>query len=90
MRSTMQDECTSIEVRGTIVVSNSYPYEIVLTLEPWYEQYTMLPGVAVEVDFCGPSGGRLELEMRQNEIIIYGWSGSVVSVHPQSERTKLR
>lgn len=54
---------------------------MLLIIEPWGEEYSLDPGVSVDV--VGQEGaidGILEVEYFDKGIIFYGWEGSVVSV----------
>lgn len=57
-------------------VRNSQGEKVKITLEPWADEYLLLPGQKVRLAFSGPEGGELEFETRGAEVVIYGWSGS--------------
>jgi hypothetical protein len=64
----------------SLTVRNVRAVEITFHLEPWGEEYLMPPGAAFQIVARGPEGGSLEVEMGDEDIIAYGWSGSVVSL----------
>jgi hypothetical protein len=57
---------------------NSENKERILHLEPWGEQYPMVPGDVFELIARGPNGGGLELEIENGAIMLWAWSGSTV------------
>jgi hypothetical protein len=68
---------------GTVTnlrVRNGRTAPMTLCLEPWGEIYTVGPGAAVEVVAHGPEGDRLEVEHGADQVTIYGWPGSTVSL----------
>ncbi|MGH2587011.1 MAG: hypothetical protein ACRDJE_19020 [Dehalococcoidia bacterium] len=67
-------------VEQTIRLLNSAAAPLCLTLEPWAEQYIVPSGTAVDVTAHGPSGGKLEISVEDDGIIVYGWTGSTVDV----------
>jgi len=68
-------------------ITNSVKEDITLHLEPWGEQYIMASGVAYKVEAKGPDNDILELEYAERKLIVYGWSGSVVTIS-KIERAK--
>lgn len=68
------------KIEGILAITNTQPTEVRLTLEPWADEHVMAPGKTVEVSYSGPSGGRMEIELKPGEVILYGWEGSVLSV----------
>lgn len=72
--STIQEYTTSLRV------SNMHSFPIILHLEPWGEQYTMPPEATFLVVARGPEGDTLEVECAEEQIVLYGWPGSVVTL----------
>ena len=61
-------------------VSNSHSVALTFCLEPWGEQYPMAPEAIFEVVARGPKGDSLEVEFADEQIVLYGWPGSTVTV----------
>ncbi len=72
------NDTTSRSIRTAMAVTNSEATPLRLTLEPWAEERVIPPGGTALVSFFGPQGGRLEVEVKPNELILYGWVGSVL------------
>jgi hypothetical protein len=70
---------TDTEMQGSIVVSNRLRTPLTLVLEPWAEETKVGPGHRVSVAFKGPQGGRIEVEVKGDVLVVYGWQGSVLS-----------
>jgi len=66
--------------QGTITLTNTQPTEIVLTLEPWADEYLVGAGKSVVVQFDGPNDVSLEIVTQPGKILVYGWEGSVLTV----------
>jgi len=69
----------SARSRGTIAVINSQATSLRLILEPWGDQMSISPGQTVRLLLSGPEGGHLEVELKGNDVILYGGEGSVIS-----------
>jgi dihydroxyacid dehydratase/phosphogluconate dehydratase len=65
---------------GTLAVTNSESSALRLVLEPWADERTMSPGSTVVIAYSGPTGGRMEVERKPGEIVVYGWEGSTMSI----------
>jgi hypothetical protein len=61
-------------------IRNNSKTDLELHLEPWGEQYSMPIGATFKVEADGPEDDVLEIEYVEGRIIVYGWSGSVVTV----------
>jgi hypothetical protein len=61
-------------------VCNSRSVALTFSLEPWGEQYKLAPNETFEVVARGPEGDSLEVEFADDQIILYGWPGSVVTL----------
>ena len=61
-------------------VCNSRSMAITFFLEPWGEQYRLAPEETFEIVARGPEGDSLEVEFADDQIIVYGWPGSVVTL----------
>ncbi|MEM7246151.1 MAG: hypothetical protein AAF533_12460 [Acidobacteriota bacterium] len=52
-----------------------------MRLEPWAEEHPIPPGTSIGVSYSGPAeGGDVEIEVSGEELIVYGWTGSVLDV----------
>ena|SRR5690348_10853232 len=70
------------KVRVWIKVANaSHDRAVEFILEPWAEQYTMAPGTSFDVVAEGPPGDYVQIEWSETRIVVYGWTGSVISVY---------
>lgn len=57
-----------------------------MIVEPWAEQYGVEPGQQVDiVGQGGEAGSKFELLHTDNEIIVFGWANSVVTVMRDGE-----
>jgi Tfp pilus assembly pilus retraction ATPase PilT len=65
-------------------LQNSRKSRLNVYLEPWGEAYVLLPGKNLRVEARGPVGeapnNMLQIESNEDGIIIWGWSGSGVTV----------
>jgi hypothetical protein len=61
-------------------VCNSRSIALTFSLEPWGEQYRLAPEETFEIVARGPEGDSLEVELADDQIILYGWPGSVVTL----------
>ena len=61
-------------------LANSSQRALTVRLEPWGEEFAIPQGGRFAVEAVGPEGGFLELQWGDDEVTIYGWSGSTVSV----------
>ena len=59
---------------------NSRDVAIQFCLEPWGEQYEMLPAAIFDVVARGPEGDALEVTIGDDQITVWGWPGSVVTL----------
>ena len=65
-----------IELRLT----NSQASPVRLVVEPWGEVFTIPAGATWELRGEGPAGDCLEVEFGDEEITVWGWTGSMVSI----------
>ena len=61
-------------------VCNSRSIVLTFSLEPWGEQYRLAPEETFEIVARGPEGDSLEVAFADDQIILYGWPGSVVTL----------
>ena len=64
----------------SVRIVNSRNIELRFDLEPWGEQYKMQSGVNFAVVASAPLHGELEIEIQENRITVFGWSGSTVQI----------
>jgi hypothetical protein len=69
-------------------VQNSRAVPVMFHLEPWGEQYVMPSEATFSVVARGPREDTLELEYTDDAIVLYGWSGSTVSLFYKGEEIK--
>jgi hypothetical protein len=63
-----------------ISLNNSETHALQLIIEPWAEELVMPPGARYDIIFEGPSDHSLRIDIGERKVVIYGWSGSIVSV----------
>lgn len=79
-----QPEATQPTVTYTFQLVNSRQHEVAVYLEPWAEEYAMPPGATFTVTARGPKpedlprAQYLQVEVGDDSITVYGWTGSVV------------
>lgn len=61
-------------------IHNSQKKLLDFTIEPWGDVHPMPSGDVLEVVAKGPGDGFLEIDLTEDGLTAYGWSGSVVSV----------
>jgi hypothetical protein len=61
-------------------LQNSDKVDMILHLEPWGEQFAMSAGTTLEIIAKGPDGDCLEIVFEDNNVLVYAWTGSVISV----------
>jgi len=69
-----------MNVISSTKIVNSQDVEILFVLEPWGEQYKMLPRASFTVVASAPSHGELEIQIQEKRITIFGWSGATVQL----------
>lgn len=67
-------------IKISLRITNSTSKILTLRLEPWGDQHTMVAGATITVEAQGPSGDTLEVEYGEDDITLYGWTGSTVSL----------
>ena len=71
-------------VRARIV--NSRDVSTTFRLEPWGEEFEMPPPAIFHLVARGPDGDSLEVLVSDDQVTVWGWPGSVVSLfHEGSE-----
>lgn len=69
----------------TVRVRNTRAGELAFYLEPWGEHYVLASGAALEIVAEGPGGDSLEVELADDHITVYGWSGSTVTLYQEGK-----
>jgi hypothetical protein len=70
---------------ATTRVLNSRERAVTFIVEPWGDAHDMPPRAAFDVTAEAPEPGTLEVEMKDDSIIVWGWSGSVLTVFHNGE-----
>lgn len=65
---------------------NSSEHQVILILEPWAEEYKIDPQNKVEIVSNIRPEISVEIEYSDGNIIVYGWSDSVLSVICDGEK----
>jgi hypothetical protein len=76
----MGTHSTASESVVTARLVNAHEVPITFYLEPWGEAYAMPPGAVFEVVARGPHGDGLEVAFAADQITVWAWPGSVVSL----------
>jgi len=67
--------------RQAISYTNAQNKKVLLLIEPWAEHYWIEPGMTVDVVGEGrEADAKFELQHTSEELIVYGWTDSVVIV----------
>lgn len=75
--ATARPEGSATEAR--LRVTNEHDHPITLVVEPWAEEHLLEPNRSLEVVGSGPPGV-FEVSTCKDNVTVYGWSGSTVSV----------
>jgi hypothetical protein len=70
----------------TLLVRNARGTAVTFILEPQGAEFAMPPGAVFELRAEGPEGAHLEIDYAADQIIAWGWSGSMVEVWHNGER----
>jgi hypothetical protein len=60
------------------VLRNDHETMMKLVVEPWGESYEIPPRHCASVRLTGPMPGHLVTESRTSELVLHGWTGSVL------------
>ena len=61
-------------------VINSKAHGVTFVLEPWGDIYDMAPEDEFVVVFLGPGPAEPEVDLTEDAVTVYGWTGSMVRV----------
>jgi hypothetical protein len=64
---------------------NTKAHAVAVHLEPWGDVFDMLPEDEFVLVFHGPSPVEAEVELCEEGITVYGWTGSMVHVFKNRE-----
>ena len=64
-------------------ISNTSKSKMVLIIEPWAVENTIESNSSYEFFIEGPDEQMMEIEYKENEMIIYGWEGSTISARTE-------
>lgn len=64
-----------------ISVRNSSRSVKTLCVEPWADEFSMMPDDEWQIVFEGPESGYPAIDSGADRIMVYGWSGSTSAVY---------
>jgi hypothetical protein len=67
-----------------VKVSNSSKKKLVLTIEPWAVENTIESDSSYDFAVQGPDKELMEIEYKENQMIIYGWGNSTITARTES------
>lgn len=71
----------------TIILRNALSTRLTVVLEPWANDYLIEPGLALRItEKNGDSSDPIELEFSEGQVVIWGRTGSTLSVIEVSEK----
>jgi hypothetical protein len=50
---------------------------LALHIEPWADEFVLLPGENIEIEFDGPHAETIEVAHRSDRIVVYGFRGAM-------------
>lgn len=68
---------------------NRLSSELQFFLEPWGEQYRLVPGAQIVVIATADAEGELEVQLNSAQITVFGWVGSTVRVVQDGNATNV-
>jgi len=66
--------------RHVLCLHNSRNTNVTVWIEPWGDNIVLSPDSAIRVEGAGGDLIGFEVEVRDDDIAVYGWSGSTLSV----------
>lgn len=66
--------------KTSLSISNLRDKEIIFHLEPWGEQISMPIGATFQIIAEAKKPGEVEIQYEEDNIIVWGWEGSVLNV----------
>ncbi|HEY7546414.1 MAG TPA: hypothetical protein VID27_16110 [Blastocatellia bacterium] len=70
--------------KSSISIANRTDRGLTFQVEPWGEQIPMPPGTAFQVVAEAKQQGEIEIEYKENDVLVWGWTGSVLTVFSNS------
>ena len=70
---------------STIKITNSSDALKTMCLEPWAEEFEMLPEITLEIVAKSDHDGEFEIDFSETRITVYAWWGSVAEVFLEGE-----
>jgi hypothetical protein len=67
--------------KTSISIENARDKEVIFHLEPWGDQIPMPAGCKFQIFAEAKEQGELEIQYEEDNILVWGWSGSIVSVY---------
>lgn len=64
-------------------ITNTSKSKMVLIIEPWGVQTTIETNSSYEFVIQGPDEKMMEVEYKENEIILHGWENSTISARSE-------
>ena|GEM_PF-4096256 len=64
-------------------ISNTSKSKLVLIIEPWAVQNTIESNSSYEFFIQGPDEKMMEIEHKENKVIIHGWENSTTSARTE-------
>jgi hypothetical protein len=68
------------ELREVVSLEHHFSAPIALIIEPWADQVILVPNRVYTIVAKASTVGSLHVEFRANQITVYGWPGSTLSV----------
>ena len=66
--------------KSSISITNESNRPLTFHLEPWGEQTPMPVGSTLPVKAEAKEQGEMQIQYKENEILVWGWTGSVLTV----------
>lgn len=67
--------------KTSISIENSRDKEVMFHLEPWGDQIPMPAGSKFQIIAEAKDQGELEIQYEEDNILVWGWTGSILSVY---------
>jgi hypothetical protein len=58
-------------------IKNATSECLVVHVEPWGDQITLLPDAACRLEFESPKQGEAEIHIEPGNVMVYGWEGCI-------------
>lgn len=74
-------KATASTYTASLSIKNSRGIPLTLHLEPWGDQIELPPDVALDVVAKASNEGAFEINLGDDHIAVWGWTGSILSVY---------